>query len=80
MIEVKSSFPAIRKMTVLMVLMRVYPRALRFAAWNRPLTASMNPLVWRDLAQLTTPSKWLRIIFATTFIGSTFERMTLVHH
>ena len=41
----KSSLPAIRKMTVLMVDRRVKPRARRLAAWNRPLMASRNPLV-----------------------------------
>jgi hypothetical protein len=31
----------------------------------------MKPLVWRDLAQATMLSKWLRIIAATSFMGST---------
>jgi hypothetical protein len=42
--------------------------------------ASMKPLVWRDLVQATMPSKWVRIMVATCFMGSTLERMTLVHH
>ncbi len=41
----KSSLPAIRKMTVLMVDRRLKPRALRLADWNRPLMASRKPLV-----------------------------------
>jgi predicted aspartyl protease len=41
----KSSLPAIRKMTVLMVDRRPKPRARRLAAWNRPLMASRKPLV-----------------------------------
>jgi hypothetical protein len=36
--------------------------------------------VCRDLAQATTPSIWLRITTATSFMGSTLERRTLVHH
>ena len=32
------------------------------------------------LVQATMPSKCLRIILATSFIGATRERMTLVHH
>jgi len=37
-------------------------------------------LVWRDLVQATMPSKWVRIMVATCFMGSTLERMTFVHH
>ena len=42
--------------------------------------ASRKPLVWREVTQANTPSKWLRIIAATSFIGSTLERRTFVHH
>lgn len=45
LIAVKSSLPAIRKMTVSMVDRRVKPRARRLAAWNKPLMASRKPLV-----------------------------------
>ena len=51
-----------------------YPRALRLAAWNRPLMASKKPFVCRVSTQARTPSKCLRIMTATAFIGSTFER------
>ena len=57
MIAWKSSLPAIRKMTVLMVDRRVKPRARRLAAWNRPLMASRNPLVYRVCAQATMSSR-----------------------
>src|SRR5437763_10950756 len=40
----------------------------------------MKPLVWRVWVQATMPSKCLRTIRATSFIGSTLERRTLVHH
>ena len=46
------------KMTVRIVLKRTYPRALRLAAWNSPLMASMKPLVWRECTQARMPSKW----------------------
>lgn len=69
-----------RKMTVRMVRNRPYPRALRLAAWNSRLMVSRKPLVWRVSTQASTRSKCLRTILATSFIGSTFERMTLVHH
>lgn len=36
----KLSLPASKKITVLAVLNRVYPRALRLAAWNNPFNAS----------------------------------------
>ena len=42
--RVKSSVPLIRKIIVRMVAKRVQPRALRLAAWNTPLRASMKPL------------------------------------
>src|SRR3954465_5585166 len=75
----KLSFPAMRNRTVLIVWKRVYPRAFRFAAWNNPLMASMKPLVWRVWAQAMMPSKCLRIMAATSFMGSTLDRMTLLH-
>jgi hypothetical protein len=73
------SLQAMRKMTVLIVDRRVRPRAQRFVAWNKPLMASRKPLVWRDCAQATMPSRWRRTKTATSFIGSTLERMTQVH-
>ena len=47
---------------------------------EQPLMASMKPLVWRVWAHATIPSKCLRIMAATSFMGSTLERMTLLHH
>jgi hypothetical protein len=44
------------------------------AAWNNPFSDSRKPLVIRLRAQATMPSGWLRIIRATSFMGSTFER------
>ena len=34
----------------------------------------------RVCAHAMMPSKWLRTSLATSFMGSTLERMTLVHH
>src|SRR5919108_416125 len=58
----------------------ISPHTFRLAAWNKPLIASRKPLVWRVCAQAMMPSRWLRIRWATSFIGSTLERSTLVHH
>jgi hypothetical protein len=40
----------------------------------------MNPLVCRVWAYATIRPKCVRIILATSRIGATFERSTLVHH
>ena len=71
----KSSLPAIRKMTVVWCDMRVKPRARRLAAWNRPLSASRKPLVWRVCAQATMPSRWRR-----TRAGDVLHRFDLGAH
>jgi hypothetical protein len=53
-----------------------HTRGLCLAPWNRTLIDSRKPLVCREVAQTRMPSKWLRIIRATSFIGSTLECIT----
>lgn len=79
LIVVKSSSPAIRKMTVRMVENPVQPLALRLVTWNRPLIASSDPLVRRDRAHAMMPFGWFPIMLATDRIGSTFDHRTLTH-
>lgn len=79
LIVVKSSSPAIRKMTVRMVENPVQPLALRLVTWNRPLIASRDPLVRRDRAHAMMPFGWFPIMLATDRIGSTFDHRTLTH-
>lgn len=43
--DLKSSFPASRKIVVRMVDSRRYPRALRLAARNRPFRGSRKPAI-----------------------------------
>lgn len=75
----KSSLPAVRKMSILIVARRMNPRPRRLEGWRSPLMASQNPWVRRVWAQTTMPSKCVRIILATSFIGSTLERITQLH-
>ncbi len=45
------------EMIIRIVRKRPYPRALRLAAWNRPLMASRKPLVCREVTQARMPSR-----------------------
>lgn len=57
-----------------------FANARQLLAWMRSFKALRRPSVCRVCTRATMPSKWLRTRRATSFMGSTLERMTLVHH
>ena len=78
--RVKSSLPAIRKSTVRIVAKRVLAAGFAFGCLEEAVKGLDEAIGLTGLGPGDNAIERRRTMRATSFIGSTLERRTLVHH